>query len=305
MDGQWQRLLASGILLGIVGCGSTGGKTPAPPVNTAEPPLSSSAKPEKRGKNDPIKLETLLAFANTYREAAALPDRSERDRESALAMARARYEEVLKRDANNLEALLGMARCCKIAQDRTACLDWYQRATKASPKNAQVWGEMGQALDGLQDRDTAIQCYHKATQLDAKDKNYSKALGLALCRAGRYQEGYAWLSRCMTPAEAHVCVGRMMDHNGHPELAYQQFDEALRADPNNETARLALSNASVPNDGIPLVTPTPIQTVSYQQVTPMPRTPAPQAQPAQPVAPAAPYQANPGAVYSPSWLPPR
>jgi hypothetical protein len=76
----------------------------------------------------------------------------------------------------------------------------------------------------------------------------------------------------MPPADAHVCVARMMDHNGRPDLALVEYSEALRVDPNHEMARLALSSTS-PADGIPAANP--IQTVSYQQYAPAPKRPAP------------------------------
>lgn len=268
MEGRWKRLLTGSVLVGLVGCSSLRDRKPAlPPANTAEPPLSLSAKPTE--KPGPIKVETLVAFANVRVEAAMHPDRAERDREKLLTEARNTYQEALKRDPNNLDAMLGMAHVYRGMQEKDRCVEWYQKATKAQPKNAAIWGEMGQSLDGLKDRDAAINCYHMATKIDPVNKDYRKALGFALARAGRYEEGLAWLSKCMQPADAHVAIARMMDHNGHREKATQQFVMALKVDPNNETARLAINNLAPPSNADRIPDASVIQTASYEQYTPL------------------------------------
>ncbi len=238
-----------------------------PPGSTKEPPLSVSSTTSDSTKP---KVETLIAFANVRVEAAANPDCSERDRDANIKLARIDYEKALKREPKNLDALLGMAHTCRIMRERDPCADWYRRALKASPDNAAaIWGEMGQSLDGLQARETAINCYQEAIKLDPNNKPYRKALGLALAHSGRYDDGYSWLSQCMQPADAHVCIGRMMDHHGQRAPAEAQYTEALRIDPNHEVARLALSNSPEVADGIPEVNP--IQPVNYEQYTPAPR----------------------------------
>jgi hypothetical protein len=51
----------------------------------------------------------------------------------------------------------------------------------------------------------------------------------------------------MTPANAHISVARMMDHNGQHELANQHFTAALKIEPGNQLARMALTNEAEPN----------------------------------------------------------
>ena len=78
MEGRWKRLLAGGVLLGVMGCGHMRNKTPSAPSSTGEPPLGMvSTKPteEKRGKEEPIKADTLVAFANVRLQSAMMPDR--------------------------------------------------------------------------------------------------------------------------------------------------------------------------------------------------------------------------------------
>lgn len=283
MDGRWKKLIAGGVLCGALGCNSSPFKKTTTPESTSEPPINlfskttpttkpfkeTSSKSEAIVKDGmPIKAETLVALANVRLQAALAPDRSERDRDEQLLQVRNIYQQALKSDPKNLDAMLGMARVYKGTQDKAKCVEWYQRALQVAPNHAGIWGEMGQSLDGLKDRDAAISCYHQATKIDPDSKPYRKALGFALARQGRYEEGFAWLSRCVPPSEAHFLIARMMDHNGHHDLATRQFALAVKADPTNEIAQLALSNKSAP-DSIRDVTPSPaIQIVGYEQPVP-------------------------------------
>ncbi len=283
MDGRWKRLIASGVLLSVVGCGHLREKRNNPPANTAEPPLSvTSLKPlpapeEKRGKNDPIKVETLVALGNVRLQSAAMPDRSPTERDELCGEARKTFQSAVQREPKNVDAMLGMARTYKLSQDKAKCVEWYQQACKATPKNAGIWGEMGQALDSLKDHDGAIQCYHTATKMDPENKNYSKALGFALAYSGRYEEVLAWLNRCMSPANAHFNLARMMDHNGQKDRANQEYAQVLKLEPTNEQARMALNNTAPGSER--MTDAGQVQMVNYEQVTPIsnvvsPRTPA-------------------------------
>ena len=264
MDGRWKRLLAGGVLCGAIGCSHT----PKPSVNTGEPPLGRvSSKDDKRKDNAPIKVETLLALANVRVEAAADVNRTSAERENLQNQARLFLQQVLQREPKNLEAMLGMARLYQTQQDRDKTVEWYQRAAKAYPANGDLLMEMGTAMTKVfKDRDMAIHCFHAATKVDPDNKTYRKALGFALAHAGRYEEGYAWLSRCMPHAEAHYNLARMMDHNGHHEQANQHFALAVQANPNHELAKMGLSGSPA-EETIPEAKV--IQSVKYEQFAPL------------------------------------
>jgi tetratricopeptide (TPR) repeat protein len=265
MDGRWSLVFAGGLIIGLAGCNTTKNTLPEPPTTTAEPPLSLSAKPSDDKENKgPVKVETLLAVAAVRMESARMPDRSDRERDKLYQESKSIYQQALAREPKNVNAMLGMAQVHRGMQEKEACVDWYQKALKISPNNAAIWGEMGQSLDSLKDREAAIACYHSATKIDASNKDYKKALGFALARGGRYDEGIAWLSKCMSEADAHVAIGRMMDHNGHHDQASHHFTMALKSDPGNETARLALSGRSSPEMAA-LRDVNPIQAVRYEE----------------------------------------
>ena len=264
MDGRWKRLLAGGVLCGAIGCSHT----PKPPVNTAEPPLSRvSASDDKRKDKTPMKVETLVALANVRVQAAADLNRNSSERENLQNQARLFLQQALQRDAKNLDAMLAMARLYQTQQDREKCVEWYQRAVNTYPANGDLLLEMGTAVNKVfKDRDLAIQCFHSATKIDPENRTYRKALGFTLAHAGRYEEAYAWLNRCMPSADAHYNLARMMDHNGDHGQANQQFALAVQADPNHELAKMAISGKSteeiIPDAKV-------IQNVKYEQFTPL------------------------------------
>ena len=234
MEGRWKSLLAGSILFGLVGCETVHTTRPS---GTSEPPLVSRKPPVEAKDNTPPKLETLIAWANVRLSTAAMPDRSERDRDQNVKEAQAAYQQILRRDPKNLDGMLGMARSYKIMEEKDSCVAWYQKAAKAVPTNASIWGEMGQALEVLHDRDAAIHCYHIATQIDPDNKDYKKTLGFALARAGRYEEGICLAEPVRAPGPTPIfLVGvRMMDHNGQQRLSQQALcRRCSRMDPNNE-----------------------------------------------------------------------
>ncbi|MCE9530654.1 MAG: tetratricopeptide repeat protein [Planctomycetes bacterium] len=269
MEGRWKRLLAGGVLFIMIGCSHTRDRKPSRHNNTGEPPLGAmSTKPsdEKRAKDQtPAKVETFLAVGNVRIQAATDPNRSPGERDELLEQGRQAFQQILQREPKNTEAMLGMARLYHVMRDKEKCLEWYERAAKLNPTRGDIQHEMGHALSaGFKDREAALLCFHAATKIDPENRKYRKTLGFALAHVGRYEEGYAWLSRCMQPAEAHLNLARMMDHNGHHEQATKHFAMAAQADPGNETAKMALNNTIPTIEKIPEVSP--IQTASYEQI---------------------------------------
>jgi Tfp pilus assembly protein PilF len=254
MEGCWKLLLVGSVLCGLAGCETLRGAKPTPPANTVEPPLSTvSRKPAAQSNeknNAPPKVETLVAWANVRLQSASMPDRLERDRDQDLKEARGTYQQVLKREPKNVDAMLGLARAYKLMGEKDKCVEWYQQATKIDSKNAAIWGEMGQSLDSLGDREAAIHCYHTASTMDPDNRDFKKALAFALARTGRYDEALVWFNRYMSAASAHICLGRMMDHNGQRDLANQQFTMALKIEPSNEIALMALNNSAMPDASV-------------------------------------------------------
>lgn len=268
MDGRFKSLLVGSVLFSIVGCGFFRDKRPAPPMGgTGEPPLGAmSMKPivEKPGKEGPVGVEMLVTLADVRLQAAADANKTTADREALCNDVRIRYQQVLEREPKNLGAMLGMARMYAVVKDKEKCIEWYQRASKTHPTNAEVPYEEGKVLGAhFKDKEATIECLHAATKIDPQNRTYRKELGFSLAWSGRYEEAYAWISRVKPEAEARYTLAVAMKHNGHIDQAKQQLALSLQADPNYEPCKQALASLNEPTDK-------PVQTVSAEESTPLP-----------------------------------
>jgi Tfp pilus assembly protein PilF len=275
MDGRLKRFLAGSLLCGLVGCSHFRDNTPKP-IPTNEPPLVMTDRPiveERRSKNEPIKIDTLIAVGTVRVQAAADENRSSQDREELANQARLAYNQVLAREPKHLDALRGMARMYAVLRDKDKCVEWYQKATKAHPKSAEVWCEMGKALGShFKDKDGMINCLHMAAKLAPENRSYRNELGFSLAFAGRYDEGFAWLSRTMPEAKARYNLAGIAEHNGQPEQAKIQLALAIKADPMHAQSKAMLAALS----GVRMQpTESPIQAARHEQIAPAPIEPSP------------------------------
>jgi Tfp pilus assembly protein PilF len=260
MEGRWKRLLASVVLCGLIGCNSFRKS----PNLTPEPPLARQEKP----KDGPVGAEAHVVFGNVRLQASVAENRTPQERQELQDQARLAFQQALKRDPKNLNAMLGMARLYAVVKDKERCVEWYEKAGKAHPAKGDVPYEMGKALGShFKDKDGAIQCFHAATKLDPENRKYRSELGFTLAWAGRYDEAYAWISRVMPEAKARYNLAGFMQHNGHADQAKQQLALAVQADPGFEAPKKALSWYSGAQDQgahIDQVLP-----VSHEQVIPL------------------------------------
>jgi len=267
MEGRWKRLVFCGILSASTGCSLFHDKKPAAPGGTGEPPIASAN--EKRG---PIGPNLLVQMADVRLQASLDPNKSAPEREALCNDARVNYQKALQQDPKHLDAMLGMARLYAVVKDKDTCMQWYARAIKAYPTNAKIHYEEGKVLGAhFKDREGAIAALYEATKLDPENRVYRKDLGFTLAWAGRYDEGYQWISRVMSEAEARYNVAGLMHFNGNDDQARQQLVLALKADPKFEPSKMAL--AALDGKNPPQQMDSQIQTVSYDDY-PVPPSPA-------------------------------
>ena len=244
MDGRWKVALAGGFLSGVMGC-TWGQKTqplqipPGPPPEVAGKavfiPEPGDDGPPRDG---PLAPSSMLAFANLWVEAVATdPNKPAPDRERLLAQARQAYQDVLQADPKSVDALLGLGNLYHVSGEMDKLRQVEQRARAEHPTNPKVWAWVAVRRAQAKDFDTAAECYHEASKLDPENRLYRIHLGLTLARAGRYDEGREWLTRCMREAEARYNLAKMMLHNQEPEKARLELRMALQADPTMTAAR--------------------------------------------------------------------
>lgn len=287
----WNRCkwaFASAILTALVGCGSTP-KTPAviqppPPANVVQASntvrIAEPVDDQQGAPSGPLASSSLLVFASTWVEAVKNdPNKPPPERERLLTQARQVYAEVLARDPRNIDAMLGQAQMYQVTGEFEKIAETEKRLRETHPNSPKVWAWIAVRQGQNREWDNAAESYHTATKLDPDNRMYRIHLGFTLARGGRYEEGYAWLSRSMRETEARYNLAMMMVHNGHGDQAKQQLQFALQVDQNFRPATDAL--AAIAN-GQQNVAPLPnvdsgIRTVNYEQptATPRPLTPRP------------------------------
>lgn len=263
MDGRlWHRtfgrmVLAGGLLAGAVGCDSLTPRNPwstsAPPGPPPAPNSSASGKaifvaePEDvTAKNDgPLSANTLLLVAAVRVEAGGKDsNKSPAERERLLGEARQLYNEVLQREPQNVDALVGLAQMYQVTGETEKLLEIEARMREKHANNAKVWAWIAVRQGQAREWDNAADSYHQAVKLDPDNRLYRIHLGFTLARNGRYEEGYAWLSRSMRESEARYNLAQMMLHNNQVDRAKQQLEYALQSDPNYKPALSQIASLS-------------------------------------------------------------
>jgi Tfp pilus assembly protein PilF len=283
---RWKFALAGGVLAATVGCRSTptAPSLPAPPP-APSPSLSKTivvpepADDPSSAKSGPLAPSTLIVFADTALDAIQQdPNKPTPERERLLTKARQLYAEALAADPKNAEALLGLSRMYQLTGEREQLAATEKRLKEMHAKNPKVWAAIAVRQGQAKDWDAAAESYFTATKLDPDNRQYRIHLGFTLARAGRYEEGYAWLNKSMRETDARYNLSLMMAHNGHTEKARQQLQSTLQADPNFKPAVNLLSSLTE-QQTTPAVPAAPvIRTVGYEEApepTRVPLTPRP------------------------------
>jgi tetratricopeptide (TPR) repeat protein len=290
MDGRWKLWLAAALLSNAVGCSMFQKSQPGPygansstisALNQPAPTSTASARstviqepPDDPAvqKSGPLSPATLVVFANSWVESSLKnPNQNPAERERLLSQARQFYNEAAQREPTNVEPLLGLARMYAMTGEIEKLNSIEARLKAEHGGKAKVWAWIAVRQGQTKDWDGACENYHKAVKLEPDNRLYRTHLGFTLARAGRYEEGYAWLSRSMKETEARYNLSLMMVHNGQTEPAKQQLHYALQVDPNFKPAIDQLAMISSGGGSLPTTVPLPeesIRTVGFQQQPP-------------------------------------
>jgi tetratricopeptide (TPR) repeat protein len=164
-----------------------------------------------------------------------------------------------------------------------AAIDAFAKGAEIDPKQHVIWANMAEAQTNLAAAKPAaeqapllakaIEYYNKAIELKPDEAAYHNNYGLALSRAGKYDEGQAELAKAaqLDPQNAgryYFNLGAILINTGHNDQAYEAFKKAVAADPNYADAYYQiglylLSKAQVASDG--KVTPAPGTAEAFQK----------------------------------------
>jgi tetratricopeptide (TPR) repeat protein len=265
MDCRKTLVLALCLLAGTTGCVTTGTQTP--PTGPTPPPTDAGAAPSKvektaeaqQPKRKP-KAATCVAFGDFRLHEALDPHTKPAERDHSLDQARKAYQQALEIDPNYKPAYAALARYYLEVEDPERALATFQKALQRFPKDASFWFDLGMAYARNKNWNPALENMGKALELEPENREYLKAMGFCLARAGRDQDSLACLSKVMRPAEAHYYIARMHQHLKQDELSKQHLILAVQADPNFTPAQELLVRLQ---EGPP-ATPAQVGTVSFE-----------------------------------------
>ncbi len=184
-----------------------------------------------------LKPETLVAFAKLA-EQDAIDKEDPGAKEAAREKARLSYRRALDIDKHCLEAHLGLARMWEASGNHDRAVESFGHALKLQPKDASIWVEVGMIHARNREWQWSLDCLKKAAEMDPDNKSYAITYGLALARAGRFDDSLPYLRRGgKGEAEAQCLLAQMLHHIGQDDSARERVQLALQADPTMQPAR--------------------------------------------------------------------
>jgi Tfp pilus assembly protein PilF len=159
------------------------------------------------------------------------------------ATAMSTYLEAHRQDANNLDALLGLARLLD-GQGRFAeSMDYYHKAEDAHPKNTRVACNYGYSLylqGKLAEAETALR---QALARQPENAQAHTNLGLVLARTGRPNDALAEFRRAgCGEADAHVNLAFALTLQRDWPEARAHYEQALALDSSSAAAKKGLQD---------------------------------------------------------------
>lgn len=246
MDGRQSRWVAWGMLLGVAGCGPLGSNFVTGGDQATLVDERFVAKPDD---DSPMKPETLVRLAQTQVDSADHPNRTPQERMAYLEEGRVLYQQALAAQPDYLPALTGLGNLYLKLGDHQRALQQYQRATESNPNNVDLWHEYAMVQARMRNWEGAIHALEAGLGVDPESRACAKTMGMCLLTTGRTEEGYQWLLRAMSEAEARFNVAQALHHQGQAQASWEQLHLALRADPNHLGAHEMLSALTPTNAG--------------------------------------------------------
>jgi Tfp pilus assembly protein PilF len=249
--------LAASLLLSNVGCLNSlpwgGIEAETPPAPT---PGTKVELPPAKSAQLHLTLAEGMEKAGNYAEAAAFFEK-----------------------ARSLDAHVQVARQLAGLYDRLGdhphAFEEYQKAFKATPKDANLYNNFGYRhyYSRGQWKDAEEQ-FRKAIALQSNHTRAWTNLGLTLAQQGRYDESLTAFEKAVNKAEAYSNLGFVLTTQGKKEEAKHAYRQALQLNPNLEIAHGALHRLEHPTPPAPTRTDSAASPAA-ENVTPASFTPRP------------------------------
>jgi tetratricopeptide (TPR) repeat protein len=153
------------------------------------------------------------------------------------ADAEAKYQQALKVEPKNVDAILGLARLHNEQGNSQQALAIYQQAIKVHPKNAKVYNDFGLCYGQRRELAPAQQMLQKAVELEPGKTSYRMNLAVVLVDMGHPAEAYQAIAAVQPPAVAHYNLACLLEERGQHDQAADQLHQALAKDSTLTPAR--------------------------------------------------------------------
>lgn len=153
------------------------------------------------------------------------------------------YQQLLERDPQNAEALLGMGLVALASGQTAAAVQMAQAGVQAAPQMLPAWVTLGQALTADRRLDEAEKAYMEAIRRDGMDPLARMGLGELRLVQGRADQAAAEFELALrknpTLPAAHLGLGNALAFMEKNELALAAYDQALGLRPRMSEAEFA------------------------------------------------------------------
>lgn len=168
-----------------------------------------AAPPARPAATLPADIE--VAFADTNL-GVALASPPPANKDELVALARLRYDRVLKQDPTHKGALLAVARMHTRLGDHGNASAAFTRYLTVYPADAAGHHEAALAHARFGDWAAAVARAEEAVRLDSATRQYGTTLGFCLARAGRWDDAHTALCRVMPADEARETLNLVREH---------------------------------------------------------------------------------------------
>ncbi len=155
-----------------------------------------------------------------------------------LNRARALFRKALKKDPDNLDALISFGVLLNTSRKSAEQgMKYLARAIRLDPSNGLAWAYLGESLILLEQYDKAEDYIRKATKLNPENARNWHRLGNVLEKKNQDDEAIEMIRRSLdiddTEETTWISLGRVYVKLKQYEEAYDAFYYALKLDPEN------------------------------------------------------------------------
>lgn len=158
------------------------------------------------------------------------------------------YQQGLRLKPNWPAAMAGLAKVEELEGNPQSATEHFQQAVQAArdKDDAGACHEAGLFFGRIKQFELSISAMQKATQLDPSNRSYAMNYGFALSRSGRFDDGYKYFSKIMSPSDASCRIAQMAQHMGDLDRARQFAGLAVEQNPQNTYARELIASLDQP-----------------------------------------------------------